>query len=98
MAWEHDMARHFKARDNKPYMVYFTGKVQSPKKVADQYIGPLKVSAFDGQVILEADRLKTLAHLYRVYYPQEIALLGNPFGGEAGSQSILILGVIKDAV
>ena len=56
------------------------------------------MTAFDGQVILEADRLKTLAHLDRVYYPQEIALLGNPFGGEAGSQSILILGVIKDAV
>lgn len=99
MSWEHQIAKQFKERDNPTTYAWFAGKVQSPIRTVNNkgevsYSGPLIVSAFDGQIILRAEQLRTLGHVPQVYAPQTVALVGDPFGKSAGGQTILLLGVI----
>lgn len=99
MSWEHQIAKQFKDRDNPTTYAWFAGKVQSPIRTVNSkgevsYSGPLIVSAFDGQIILRAEQLRTLDHVPQVYAPQTVALVGDPFGKSAGGQTILLLGVI----
>ena len=99
MSWEHQIAKQFKDRDNPTTYAWFAGKVQSPIRTVNNkgevsYSGPLIVSAFDGQIILRAEQLRTLDHVPQVYAPQTVALVGDPFGKSAGGQTILLLGVI----
>lgn len=99
MSWEHQIAKQFKERDNPTTYAWFAGKVQSPIRTVNNkgevsYSGPLIVSAFDGQIILRAEQLRPLDHVPQVYAPQTVALVGDPFGGSAGGQTILLLGVI----
>lgn len=99
MSWEHQIAKQFKDRDNPTTYAWFAGKVQSPVRTVNNkgevsYSGPLIVSAFDGQIILRAEQLRTLGHVPQVYAPQTVALVGDPFGKSAGGQTILLLGVI----
>lgn len=99
MSWEHQIAKQFKDRDNPTTYAWFAGKVQSPIRTVNSkgevsYSGPLIVTAFDGQIILRAEQLRTLDHVPRVYAPQTVALVGDPFGKSAGGQTILLLGVI----
>lgn len=102
MAWQHDMARELKKRDNRSTTVWSTGQVLSPTVHTDQetgevtYSGPLIVSCADGAVMLRADRLWQLPTEERYHEGQTVALLGDLFGG-AGSQKILILGVVTRA-
>lgn len=99
MSWEHQIAKQFKDRDNPTTYAWFAGKVQSPIRTVNNkgevsYSGPLIVTAFDGQIILRAEQLRTLGHVPQVYAPQTVALVGDPFGKSAGGQTILLLGVI----
>lgn len=99
MSWEHQIAKQFKERDNPTTYAWFAGKVQSPVRTVNNkgeasYSGPLIVTAFDGQIILRAEQLRTLGHVPQVYAPQTVALVGDPFSKSAGGQTILLLGVI----
>lgn len=103
MSWEHRIAKELKKRDNKNYPVYFVGDVLSPVRSVDDagevsYSGTLTVSAFDGEVMLGADRLQQLAGQDRLYAGQVVALLGDLFSQTPGGQKILVLGVVTDAV
>lgn len=98
--WEYELARQFKSRDNDDFPVWFVGDVTSPTRSVDPetgavtYEGPLRVSCFGGQVILGADRLSVLASAGTLYAGQRAALCGQPFSGAAGSQKVLVLGVL----
>jgi len=101
MSWEHAIAKEFKKRDNpETDTPWFMGLCLSPVMVTDpetgdvSYVGPLIISCYDGQVMLREDRLKVLASAGRVHDGQDVALLGALFGGSAGSQKILVLGVV----
>lgn len=104
MAWEHLMAQELKRRDNKPSSIWNTGDVISPVMNVDPetgavtYEGPLIVSCCGGEVMLRSDRLLQLPTEERYHAGQRVALLGDLFGGGAGSQRILILGVVTRAV
>ena len=93
MAWEHQVARAFRARDNKPRQPWVLGQVLSPKKVPSkedprgyELIGPLIISAYNGNVILRSDMLKVLASVGELYAPMEVALTGD--------QHFVVLGVL----
>ena len=101
MSWEHALAKEFKKRDNpETNTPWFSGECLSPVMEVDpdtgdvSYEGPLIISCYDGQVILKADRLKVLASAGQIHDGQTVALLGALFGGAAGSQKILVLGVM----
>ena len=104
MAWEHQMAKELNRRNNKETFSWLTGEVLSPIRSVDpetgavSFSGPLIISCFDGQVMLQGDRLRQLAGQARLYAGQTAALLGNPFSGGSGSQVLLILGVVSNAV
>lgn len=103
MAWEHDMAMELKKRNNPETMPWFSGRVTSPTRHVDPetgeetYDGPLLVSCFGGEVILGTDRLRIMSHYDRLYAGLTVALCGNPFSKDPGSQSILVVGVIGNA-
>ena len=95
MSWEHALALELKKRDNpETNTPWFTGLCLSPVLVDGEYIGPLIISCYDGQVMLKEDRLRVLASAGRVHDGQVVALLGALFCGDAGSQKILVLGVV----
>lgn len=104
MAWEHLMAEELKKRDNKQSTVWFTGDVISPVMNIDPeteeatYDGEIVISCSGGEIMLHKDRLSQLASDDRFHAGQRVAMLGDLFGGGPGSQRILILGVVTDAV
>ena len=103
MAWEHRIAKELKKRDNRDSPTWFTGQVLSPVKETDKdgnatYSGETIVSCYDGAVVLKSDRLQQLTGGARVYAGQTVAMVGNLFGGGPGSQSVLILGAVENAV
>lgn len=104
MAWDTRMAKELKRRDNKETFSWLRGEVVSPVRSVDpetgkeSFSGPLIISCFDGQVMLQGDRLRQLEGQDRLYAGQTAALLGNPFSGGSGSQVLLILGVVSNAV
>ena len=104
MSWEHDMAKELNSNRNRNDPVWFSGKVLSPSVTGwsedgtPVLSGSLQVSAYDGQLMLDGSHLRVLTSAGAVYQGQTVALLGNPFGKSPGSQKILILGVIGDAV
>ena len=103
MGWEHKIAKEFKKRDNPQTYAWFSGTVLSPKKIvmpdgSVYFQGPTIISCFDGQVMLKKDRLYKLEESEQVSLPQKVALLGNPFSHDPGSQKILVLGAIEDVV
>lgn len=89
MAWEHNLARELKKRNNKFFAPFLTGEVLSPVRrvVGWQtiYDGPLLVAIYDGQVRLTADNLTVLQHCGQLYKGQTVALLGE--------QNFIVLGV-----
>lgn len=103
MSWDKDLAKEFKKRNNPGRPFWFTGIVQNNEN--------LTVSAFDGRVILQSDRLQTVVRKKKIPIPDSdfftyetepfvcelgdrVALVGDPFSGAAGSQKILVVGVI----
>lgn len=105
MAWEHLMAKELKKRDNREAAPWVLGKVLSPVRTGDSFIGysyegPLIVSCCDGEIILKGARLKQLPSPdgEPYYKGQTVALLGNLFGSGPGSQIMLILGEVQDAI
>lgn len=109
MAWEHDLARELRCRDNKERAAWFRGEVISPIRRSDgaggwTYEGELIISCFDGQVMLRKDQLQMLAGapaaagIPRLYKGISVALAGSLFSGDPGSLRVLILGVVQNAV
>lgn len=102
MAWEHKIARQLKAGQTPSSPAWFAGDVISPTRHVDPETGkvtlsgPLIISCYKGEVMLQGSRLRKLGSLGRedLYEGMTVALLGNVFSGEAGSQTVLILGVI----
>lgn len=105
MAWEHDIAREFKKRNNPQNYAYFTGEVLSPVAVRLPngtviYQGPTIISCFDGAIMLREDRLLQVPKGDGTPYcaGETVALLGHPFDRQAGGQKILIAGVAEHVV
>lgn len=90
MAWDHELAKQLNRGKNTGGPVWFAGEVLSTEE--------LIISAYDGQIMLRSDRLRKPEHVGELSAGQRVALLGNPFGSAPGSQTVLILGVIGDAV
>lgn len=102
MAWEHLIARQLKAGQAPSSPAWFAGDVVSPTRHVDPTTGkvtlsgPLIVSCYKGEVMLQGSRLRKLGYIggEDLYEGLTVALLGDVFSGWAGSQTVLILGVI----
>ena len=103
MAWEHKIAEQLNRGQKKGGMTWFSGQVLSPCPVLHSnpdgttsivYEGPLIVSCFAGSVMLQGSRLTQFAEQTQLVQGMTVALLGDLFSHEAGSQKILILGEI----
>lgn len=97
MAWEHELAKQFKKRDNPAFKDYTVGVVISPTIEFDALTGDISeingdliVSAYDGQIRYTADHLQKLTSCGLLYRGQRVLLMG--------SDNPVILGVIMDAV
>lgn len=102
MAWEHRIAKQLNAGKPTGSPAWFSGQVLSPVRHVDPetgkatFSGPLIISAYNGEVMLQGRLLRKLGHIgpEDLYDGLTVALLGNVFAGDPGSQTVLVLGVI----
>ena len=89
MGWSENMAKEFKKRNNPNTGPYIVGKVVSGS--------PLKISIYDGQVLLQGSQLKRV-NPWLMTKDEGITLKPFTAGQEValiGDQTYIILGVVS---